>query len=449
MNSEILDRLPPQNPDAEKSVLGSILLDPAVCSDVVTEVKSDDFYVDANRRLFANMVSMYDANERIDVMLLVARLKRSNDFERIGGAAYLAEVAQAVPVAAHAVYYAKIVRERAMRRRVIHAATDMIRSAWDDSSSIQDVVNQCEAQLQQIQTGEYEGEPVPMKTAIIDAMNLIDDIASRRRQAGIMVGLESFDREVGGVFPGELVVLAARPSVGKTSMALQFARYVASHGRLVYYASLEMGSTDLALRVLCGEAGVPMSIVRSGEISDGDVRAICNAANAVGESQVVIHSRAGLSAMDMRRACRRLKTKGLGMIVVDYLQRVTPEDRRIDRHLQVGQITWALKALALELQVPVLALSQLGRAAEERDRKTGLIMEPRLSHLKESGDIEQDADMVMLLHRQQRAKETTLILAKNRQGAQGKLNLMFDAARTRFTMPEVDNYSEFDGFSGD
>jgi replicative DNA helicase len=263
-----------------------------------------------------------------------------------------------------------------------------------------------------------------------------------------MIGLETFDDAVGGIFAGELVVLAARPSIGKTALAIQVSRHVASKGRLVYFASLEMDSTQFALRLVCASAGVPMASVRAGELGDGDVRAVGEAARSFGDVRIVIHDQPGLCVHEIRRACRRLAPKGLGLIVVDYLQRVTPEDRRADRHLQIGQITWALKALALELKVPVLVLSQLGRAAEERNRKTGMVIEPRLSHLKESGDIEQDADMVLLLHRQQRAKEAELILAKNRQGEQGKFHLTFDAARTLFK-PRVDGYSEFDGFAGD
>lgn len=437
----LLDRQPPFDLDAEMGVLGSLMLDARNCDQVAPILKAEDFHDDAHQKLYTHILAQYDDNRAVDVSLLVARLKAAGEFEAVGGAACLYKIGQSVPNAAHAVYYAKIIREKSQRRRVILAAYDMLRDAYDDQAPIEDVVSDCEYALQKIPTGEYSGEPVQFSKALGDAVYAVDQMFTRKRAAGTMIGLPSFDQAAGGLFPGELVLLAARPSCGKTALGLQVAQYIASGGGPVYFASLEMRTTELALRVLCGESGVPLARVRAADIDVADTVQISQAGAGIAHLPIWLHDRPGLSAQDIRRACRRLASKmELSLIVVDYLQRVTPTDRKVSRHLQVGQVGWDLKSLALELQIPVLCLTQLSRQAEERDRKSGLIREPRLSDLKETGDQEQDADMVLLLHRQPRARDVKLILAKNRQGEQGSFRLEFDAARMRF---ECQNGGEF------
>ena len=443
---EILDRLPPQSLDSEKGVVGSLLLDPRLINDVAPILKVEDFYADANRKLFGHLVAMHEAGSRIDTTLLVERLKVEGDFEAIGGAAHLHEIINSVAVAAHAVHYAKIVREKAQRRRLILAAHDMLQLGHDESAPVEDVISDCEAALQNIPTGDFAGEPVVFSEALLAATQAVDDIFMQKRAAGTMIGLESFDLSTGGIFPGELVLLAARPSAGKTALALQIVQYIAGKQKPTYMASLEMRTTDLALRVLCGVSGVSLARVRAADIRPDDTVDMAVVSQSLGKLPIWLHDRPGLSVQDIRRACRRLASKvDLSVIVVDYLQRVTPSDRKVPRHLQVGQITWDLKALALELDVPVICLTQLSRAAEEIDKKTGLMREPRLSDLKESGDQEQDADMVLLLHRQKRARDAKLILAKNRNGEQDSFNLAFDAERMRF---ECSTPAVGGGFSG-
>jgi len=433
--SEILDRVPPHSLDAEKAVLGSLLLEPRRLDEIAGILSAAEFYAEAHRCLYRHMLALRDAGSQIDAMTVVERLKAAGELERVGGVVYLAEVAQSVPVASHARHYAQIVAQAARRRAIIHAATEMLRDAWDAARDVDTVVADCEAKLQAIPSGDYAGEPVAFGDALADACAAVDEIASRKRTAGLMIGLESFDLAAGGLFPGELVILAARPSIGKTSLALQVAEHVATRGHQVYFASLEMPTTQLALRVLCAHAGVPITRVRAAELDAADLAGMVGASTGLSGLPILLHDRPGLSCQDVRRATRRIMSsgKGLHLVVVDYLQRVTPADRKAQRYLQVGQITWDLKALALELRVPVLCLCQLGRVAEEREKKTGLVREPRLSDLKESGDIEQDADMVLLLHRQPRAAETVLILAKNRQGEQARFNLEWDEDRTRFS----------------
>jgi len=432
-DSEILDRLPPQSLDAERGVLGSLILDAQRCDEIASLLGPEDFYLEACKKLYSHILAVYDAQRCVDTTLLVARLRQAGDLEAVGGVAFLAEVMHFVPVAAHAAYYAEIVREKTQRRRVIHAAVEMLRDAYDETAPIDDVISDCEAALQKVPSGNYLGEPVKFSEALYAANMAVDEIFIRKRAAGTMIGLESFDHAAGGLFPGELVLLAARPSAGKTSLALQVAQFVAANDHPVYFASLEMRTADLALRVLCGESGVSLARVRSAEIGPADTVDMTAASQGLGSLPIWLHDRPGLSVQDIRRASRRLASRvKLSLIVVDYLQRVTPSDRKAQRYLQVGQITWDLKALALELGIPVLCLTQLSRAAEEHDKKTGVIREPRLSDLKETGDQEQDADMVLLLHRQPRAREAKLILAKNRQGEQGSFHLVFDPGRMRF-----------------
>ncbi len=450
-NSELLDRLPPQNLDAERGVIGSIIVDPRCLDEVATIVGADDFYSDAHRTLFGHLVDMRDAGAAIDIALLVERLRSAGDVEAIGGAAYLAEVMQSVPVAAHAVHYARIVSGQALRRRVIHAATDMLREAYDAQRPVEAVVHDCEKMLQKIHTGDYRGEPVAFDAALVEACKMVDEIAQRTRQAGLMTGVQQFDKDAGGVFPGELTILAARPSVGKTALALQIIQHVAGRGKTVYFASLEMGTTELALRVLCGEAGVPMSKVRSGTLDANDVAQVASAGTNLYGLPIVMHDRAGLTVQDIQRACRQIAAKReLSLIVVDYLQRVTPADRKVQRNLQVGQISGDLKELARELRVPVLCLCQLSRAAEEVIKagpQKGQMREPRLSDLKESGDIEQDADMVLFLQRLPRTIPTNFYLAKNRQGDQAKFKMDFHGPETRFvpegTVPVIGGQEAF------
>ncbi len=432
--SEILDRLPPQSLDSERGVIGSLLLDPRLCDEIAPLLSPEDFYADANRKLYGCIMQMHADRSQVDIALLVDRLKREGEFAAVGGAAYLAEVMNSVAVAAHAVHYAKIVREKARRCRVIHAATEMLRDAYDESAPIEDVISDCEAQLQRIPTGEFSGEPIEFSQALLAATQVVDDIFLRKCRAGVMIGLESFDQACGGLFPGELTLLAARPSAGKTALALQVVQHIADAQKPVYLASLEMRTTELALRVLCGASGVSLQRVRSADIGPADSVEMMVASQHLGQLPIWLHDRPGLSVQDIRRATRKLASRvDLSLVVVDYIQRVTPADRTVDRHLQVGQIAWDLKRLALELRIPVLALTQLNRSAEEIDRKTGLVREPRVSDLKESGDQEQDADMVLLLHRQQRARDAKLILGKNRNGEQGSFNMVFNAERMQFS----------------
>lgn len=461
VSSEILDRLPPQSLAAEKAVLGSIMLDPRVADSVSARLKPDDFYADAHRRVFARLLAMRDARQPIDGLTLLDSLRGASELEAVGGVEYLAELAQSVPVACNALYYAGIVADRAARRNVIQAMTECLRDAYgNEGDAIEEMLGRVENALGRIRTGEYSGEPKPVAQSLQAVIERADAIRERGQSAGILTGLWDWDERIGGLFPGEFTVLAARPGVGKTALATAIARHVASGGRLTYFASLEMSDLELIQRVLCCEANVDSRKIRTATLDAADSAALAKAANRLAGDELVIHDRPGLSVADIRRSCRRLKPRGLSFIVVDYLQRITPADRKAKRYEQVADIAKELKTLARELSVPVLCLAQLGREAET-------VVIPELRHLRESGDIEAECDVVAFLVRPMpwdaeqaktalRGKEKPpadqagVIVAKNRNGPLLRLKLRWEAQRTRFVPPEhQEAYDEFSQYGGE
>jgi replicative DNA helicase len=447
VTSEILDLLPPQNLEAERCVLGSILLDSRCLDDVAAIVRPEDFYAEANQRLYGHLLAMHDRGRPIDTVLLTSALRAAGDLEVVGGMAYLAEIGLAVPTAAHAAYYAKLVAEAAKLRSVIHAATEMLRNAYAPGATSDALVAEAEKVLGTIKTGLASNAPVSAQDAVIEAIEYLTAIHERGQHAGRTTGLTRFDADIGGLFGGELVILAARPGIGKTALATQTAYHLAQRGKAVYFASLEMSRVELMLRIACGLANVSNQAIRTGRVADDETTALSDAMREVATSRLWIHDSPQLSAADIRRASRRLD--GLAMIVVDYLQLVAPPDRRVQRYEQVGQTTRALKAMARELGVPVLVLCQLNREAEKLDR-------PTLSNLRESGSIEQDADVVTFLHRPPKPIEhdgqkwdAEWIVAKNRNGPSNRTyRLTWHPEQTRYECWAPDGYPEFDQFGG-
>jgi replicative DNA helicase len=442
-NSEILDRLPPQNLDAERAVIGSLILDPRLCDDVAQELRADDFYGDANRRIFEHILALHDAGGRVDIAILAARLRSKGDFEAVGGAGYLAEVAQSVPVAAHALYYAAIVREKALRRELIHASTEILRGAWDETIEPASTIVMAETKLQAIHGQNASGDPRPIADVIPEAIEEIDATAKRRTGAGVMTGLHTFDQLTGGLFPGELTILAARPGVGKTSLALQIAGHVATR-RTAYVATLEMSDRELVKRMMCSVGGVSGTRIRTGRLDAADFKKLATSGAELSNARLYLHDNAGLTVNDIRRACRKLAKHGLALAVVDYLGLVAIPDTGKKRYEAVGDSCKAFKAIARELGIAVLVLCQLNRQAET----TAKTQRPRLHHLRESGDIEQTADMVLLLHREdpktvgEKVTATLLDTAKNRNGETGDLWLEWEAHRTRYACARPSNFED-------
>ncbi len=454
VTSEILDRLPPQNLDAERAVLGSLILDPSFCDDVVLLVRPEDFYADAHRKLFAHVVAMHDAGKRIDLTLLVERLKQAGEFEAIGGAAYVAEVVHAVPAASHAVYYAQIVREKATLRALIHTTTEILRDAYDPVTQAKDLVNRAEERIFAVSDERSQDSVASMHDVLVAAFEQIDHRLEHGGATGTPTGFTELDNLTGGLHAEELAILAARPSMGKTALATNIAEYVAVDANVgTLFVSLEMSRLELAQRMLCGRGEIDGRKFRTGYLSGEDRDKLVKASAELSKAPLFIDDTPSRNVTEIAACARRLKRKAnLGLIVIDYLQLIEPENTRDPRQEQVAKMTRQLKHAARNLKVPILCLAQLNRQADDQ--------RPRLSHLRESGAIEQDADVVMFIHREdfglirEEAKEKDLLgkadlmIAKQRNGATGDIKLHWFPEITRFKTPVAKPYEDFEQYEG-
>jgi replicative DNA helicase len=455
-NSEILDRQPPCNLEAERGVLGSILLLPTVCDDVALILRPEDFYDDAHRTLYVHMRAMNDEGRRIDTTLLVERLRSSGDFEMVGGAAYLAEVLQSVPTAANATYYAEIVKDKATLRSLIHTSTEILRDAYDESVDAREMLGHAEERIFGILDSRGTGQVATIYEIMQEALTRID---ARMRHdhaiGGIATGFDDFDMAVGGLHDSELIVLAARPSMGKTALALNIAEQVAVNDRLTtLLVSLEMSRIELADRLLCARARVNGQSLRNGTVTTDDRRRLVEKSAELSQAPLFIDDTPSRNMSEIAAVARRLKRKqDLRLVIIDYLQLVEPDNPKDPRQEQVAKIARRLKGLARELRLPVLCLAQLNRQAEvTRDNK------PRLSHLRESGAIEQDADVVMFIHREEYyrsdpdekrelERDADLMVAKHRNGATPDLKLHWVREYMRFENAQRRPHDEFEQFN--
>ncbi len=453
VNSEILDRQPPCNIQAEQGVLGSILLLPDVCDDVALIVRPKDFYDEANQTLFEHIQKMHDGGRKIDPTLLVDSLKRCGDYERIGGAAYLGRIGDSVATAANAEHYARIVRDTATYRALILASTEILGDAYDPRHAPVEMVSQAEQKIFSILDERSSSAVANIRDILHEAMDRIDArMKGEHTMGGVDTGFAELDSLTGGLHNSELTILAARPSMGKTAMAMNIAEYVACKLALpVLYASLEMSSVELADRLLCSVAEVNGQRLRNGTISKKDRQRLVEKMAQISESPLYVDDSPSRTVTEMAAAARRIRRRqgALGLVIVDYLQLVEPDNPDDPRQEQVAKMTRRLKGLAREMKVPVLCLAQLNRQAE-----TAKDNRPRLSHLRESGAIEQEADVVMFVHRdeyyrsgeerEQVAGDAELIVAKQRNGPIGRVPLLFHKEYTRFVNPATRAYDEFE-----
>ena len=457
LTSELLDRLPPHNLDAEKGVLGSLLIDPQLCDDVILLLRAEDFYSDANRRLFEHIVAMHDEGSQLDATLLVERLSGAGAFEAIGGSAYLAEVMHSVPVAAHAVHYAEIVRDKATLRDLIHAGTEIIRDAWDPEDDPDEVVSSAEQKIFAVHDQRSRDQLANIHDVLVEAFKRIDARLEHGEGVGIPSGFTDLDNLTGGLHDSELVILAARPSMGKTALATNIAEHVSIESNVTtLFVSLEMARLELAQRMLASLGKIDSKKFRARELgrflSGEDHEKIAKVSASLGKAPLFIDDSPSRSVAQIAACGRRLKRKvGLGLIIIDYLQLIQPDNPKDPRQEQVAKIARRLKGLARELELPVLCLAQLNRQAEAgRDSHR-----PRLSHLRESGAIEQDADVVMFIHREEvyqtreEAREANtagvaeLIIAKQRNGPTDNFKLAWFEDFTRFENYAPEPYEEF------
>ena len=453
----MFDRQMPVNLEAEIGVLGSIMLLPEVIDDVALIVRADDFYDEANRKLFKHMLELYESGKKIDPTILVEHMKMAGDFDAVGGLAYLGKVVDSVVNAAHAKYYAEIVQNKAAYRALITATTEILRDAYDESQEATQLVSQAEQKIFGI-LDRRSGSTVKDITSVLhDAMERIDArMRGEHTQGGVDTGFTDLDAMTGGLHNGELIVLAARPSMGKTAFAMNIAEFVSVTSRVpVLFISLEMSAIELADRLLCSYAKVNGHQLRNGTISKEDRMRLVEKAGEISSAPLFVDDSPGRTVTEIAAAARRIARREgrLGLIVIDYLQLCEPDNPKDPRQEQVARMTRRLKGLAREMQVPIICLAQLNRQTE-----AGKDNIPRLSHLRESGAIEQDADVVMFVHReeyyqtndddrQRLAGQAELIISKQRNGPIGDIKLAWKKDYTRFADARLRPYDEFEQFN--
>ncbi len=454
----ILDRQPPCNLQAEMAVLGSILLRPDVCDEIVMILRPDDFYDEAHRKLFQQISAMHDAGKRIDVTLLVDELKRQDAFDSMGGASFLAQVGNSVATAAHATYYAEVVRHHATCRSLINACTEILQEAYAPDANAPALLSRAEQRIFSILERGESSSLNEIREILHVAMDRIDArMKGEHLAGGVETGFRELDNLTGGLHNSELLVLAARPSMGKTALAMNIAEHVALQQKMpVLFISLEMSSIELADRMLCSVAEVNGSRLRNGTISKDDRKRLVETAAVMSDCALYVDDSPSRTVSEIAAAARRIKRreKGLGLVVIDYLQLIEPDNPSDPRQEQVAKMARRLKGLAREVEVPVLCLAQLNRQAEVAKENR-----PRLSHLRESGAIEQDADVVMFVHREeyyrapderdQVAGQAEIIIAKQRNGPIGEVELVWRKEFTRFANPAPQHYDEFEQFNAE
>jgi len=445
---KLTERIPPQNIEAEQSLLGSLLIDKEAVTKIADIVAPEDFYRDANKIIFEAMMELYRRHEPLDILTLSNKLTEKNQLEIIGGRSYLISLSNVVPTASNVTNYATIVQKKATLRRLIEAGGTITGYGFDEMGEVEVLLDKAQQKIFGVSQKFLKQGFTPIDTILESAFNRIDELHKEKgKLRGISTGFFKLDDLLAGLQKSDLIILAARPSVGKTSLALDIARNAAiKTGLPVGVFSLEMSKEQLVDRLICAEAGVDLWRMRTGKLSDAsgeynDFERIGRALGTLAEAPIYIDDSASANVMEIRTRARRLQMeKGLGLLIVDYLQLMESYGNRESRVLEVADITRSLKQIARELNIPVLALSQLSRAVELN--KPAI---PKLSHLRESGSIEQDADVVMFIYRKTadrgyRAEDISpeekniaeIHIAKHRNGPTGIVNLFFDEARVSF-----------------
>lgn len=431
-------KIPPQNLDAEMSLLGAVLIDEETLSDISEHVKPHDFYDRRHGLIYDAMMRLYEKHKPVDLLTLTEELKKKNDIETIGGSAYLTELTNYVPTAAHAEAYAELVSQKAIRRRLIKASADISELGFDEETSTAELLEQAEAQLFAVSDQSLRQDLVSLESILTESFDRLEELHRNKGSLrGIRTGYRDLDSMTAGLQRSDLIILAARPAMGKTTLVTNLAYNVATIAKQpVLFFSLEMSKEQLVDRMLSDASGVDSWNIRTGNLSDDDFSKLSDAMGEMAEAPIFIDDTPGVSVLEMRTKARRAAhEQPLGLIIIDYLQLMQGSGRDNGNRVQeVSEISRGLKLLARELNVPVIALSQLSRSVESRSPQI-----PMLSDLRESGSIEQDADIVMFIYREEyynpdtdRKQITDLIIAKHRNGPTGKIELFFHPERLRF-----------------
>lgn len=430
-------RVPPQNLEAEQSVLGAILLDNAAMNRSMEILSDEDFYRTANQMVYRSMVGLSERTQPVDQITLTDYLRGTGELDQVGGASYIAELVQMVPSAANIRYHCQIVREKSLLRGLVRTATDVVMKAYEGTTKTDELLEFAEREIFRLAQGHLGGAFVPVSRTVLDSIELIDKLYDGKKKiTGVPTGFTELDELLSGLQPSDLIIVAGRPSMGKTSLALGMAEQAALKGNAVVgIFSLEMSRSQLVLRMLSSQAHLDSHAVRSGQLKPHDWVALTDAAGKLAQARIFIDDSGNLSVQQMRGKARRLKSEhGLDLLIIDYLQLMDGKSSSESRQQEISDISRALKALAKELDIPVVALSQLSRAVENRTDKR-----PMLADLRESGAIEQDADVVMFIYRDEvyypdsdEKGIATILVRKHRNGPIGDVNLQFHAQYAKF-----------------
>ncbi|WP_166876798.1 MULTISPECIES: replicative DNA helicase [unclassified Salinibacterium] len=437
------DRTPPHDLLAEQSAIGGMLLSKDAVADVIETVRAVDFYMPKHELIFDAIISLYSHGEPTDVIAVTDELTKAGLIARAGGPEYLHTLTSLVPTAANAGFYATIVAEKAVLRRLVEAGTRIVQMGYASEGEVTDLVNNAQAEIYGVASGVEAEDYVPLTEAVTVAIDEIEAAQGRDgSMTGVPTGFSGLDNLTNGFHPGQMIIVAARPALGKSTLALDFARSAAiKHDMPAIFFSLEMGRSEIAMRLLSAESAVPLQMMRKGTVEARDWTTIASTRGRINDAPLYIDDSPNMTLVEIRAKARRLKQKvGLKLVVIDYLQLMTSGKRVESRQQEVSEFSRALKLMAKELQVPVIALSQLNRGPEQRADK-----KPQISDLRESGSIEQDADMVILLHRESayekdnpRAGEADLIVAKHRNGPTDTITVAFQGHFSRFAdMPNI------------
>lgn len=454
MEPKVNSTQPPQNTDAEASLLGALLIDSEAIVKVADNVSPQDFFDKRNERIYEAIVQLYDKHEAVDVLTLSNQLKNNGHLEGVGGPSYLTELTNFVPTAAHVEQYADIVAQKAMRRRLITASREIVELGYDESKQLNELIEEAEASLFNVSQQHIKQDIISLETILAESFDRLDDLhKDKEKIRGVPTGFKDIDSTLAGFQKSDLIVLAARPSMGKTALALNFAHNVAvSANQPVLVFSLEMSKEQLVDRLLSMESGVDAWALRTGNLTDADFEKIGQAMGTLSEAQIFIDDSPGITLSDLRTKARREAHKHpLGLIIVDYLQLMSGGSRfgsdYGNRVQEISEISRGLKGVARELNVPVLALSQLSRSVENRSPQI-----PQLADLRESGSIEQDADVVAFIYREEyynpdtdRKKLTDIFIKKHRNGPVGNVELYFENERQRFRSVDSKHVDPFVG----
>jgi replicative DNA helicase len=431
-------KIPPQNLDAEMSLLGAVLIDEETLADISEHVTPKDFYDKRHGIVYGAMMRLYEKHKPVDLLTLTEELSRKKELETIGGSAYLTELTNYVPTAAHAEAYAELVSQKAIRRRLIKASGDISELGYDEETSTQELLEQAEAQLFSVSDQSLKQDLVSIESILTESFDRMEELhRNKGTLRGVRTGYRDLDNMTAGLQRSDLIILAARPAMGKTTLVTNLAYNVATIAKQpVLFFSLEMSKEQLVDRMLADASGVDAWNIRTGNLSDEDFSKLSEAMGEMAEAPIFIDDTPGVSVLEMRTKARRaMHEQPLGLIIVDYLQLMQGSGRDNGNRVQeVSEISRGLKLLARELNVPVIALSQLSRSVESRSPQI-----PQLADLRESGSIEQDADIVMFIYREayynpdtDRGSITDLIVAKHRNGPTGRIELYFHPERLRF-----------------